>query len=155
MKEMHLFYAPEGRLRLTLGNQSYIEVVLAWASPLTYPGKYLSFLDGKGKEIFMVTDPVAELAPEVWSVARGELQRRYLNGVVHKVLSTKTEFGSTYWHVITDRGEKEFITQSLQENAQWLSPDYLLIIDVDGNRFEIPSISGLDEKSKQILSVTV
>ena len=70
-------------------------------------------------------------------------------------MDAKTEFGSTYWKVLTDRGEKEFITQSLSENAQWLSPTYLLLADVDGNRYEIQNIEVLDERSRALLTVTV
>lgn len=155
MKEMSLFYQPEGRLRLTLEDRSYTEVKLAWASPLSYPNQFLAFMDGKGREILMVTEPKAELPDEVWKLAEIELHRRYLNGVIHKIVTLKTEFGSTYWRVVTDRGEKEFLTQSLQENAQWLTPTYLMLVDVDGNRYEITDINALDEQSRAMLSVTV
>ncbi|ARU41891.1 hypothetical protein CCB80_12360 [Armatimonadetes bacterium Uphvl-Ar1] len=155
MEEMKLFYAPEGRLRLTKGNRSYTDVKLAWASPLSFPDRYLAFMNGKGHEIFMVTDPRAELPTDVWEVAMREIQRRYLNGVIEKIVDAKTEFGSTYWKVLTDRGQKEFITQSLSENAQWLSPTYLLLADVDGNRYEIQNTEVLDERSRALLTVTV
>lgn len=152
---MKLFYAPEGRLRLTVDDRSYITVVPAWAAPLSYPNEFLGFMDGEGNEICMFKHPESELDPEMWRIAKQELDRRYLNGVIHRILSVKTEFGSTYWMVVTDKGEREFITQSLQENAQWLSATYLLVIDVDGNRFEIPDTTALDERSRQLLATTV
>ena len=152
---MTLFYQPEGRLRLTMDDRSYTAVKPAWASPLSYPGKYLSLMDGKGKEILMVTDPEKELEHDNWILLQEELRRRYLNGVVKQVLLANTEFGATYWTVVTDRGIKEFVTQSLQENAQWLGPNHLLLIDVDGNRFEIPDITALDEDSRRKVTGTV
>ncbi len=155
MKNIEIFYKPEGRLRLTMEDRSYTEVKLAWASPLSYPDKYLAFMDGKGREIFMVTHPEKELPKDVWEMAKIELHRRYLNGVIHKIVTLKTEFGSTYWRVVTDRGETDFLTQSLQENAQWLTPTYLMLVDVDGNRYEITDINALDERSQELLSVTV
>lgn len=152
---MNLFYQPEGRLRLTVEDRSYLTVKPAWASPLSYPEKYLSLLDGKGKEITMVKEPAKELSRENWELIQEELRRRYLNGVVLKVLQANTEFGATYWTVETDRGLKEFVTQSLQENAQWLGPSHLLLVDVDGNRFEIPDINALDEESKKRVNNTM
>lgn len=152
---MNLFYQPEGRLRLTLEDRSYVTVKPAWASPLSYPGKHLSLLDGKGKEITMLAEPERELSKENWALIQEELRRRYLNGVVLKVLQANTEFGATYWTVETDRGLKEFVTQSLQENAQWLGPAHLLLVDVDGNRFEIPDINALDEESRRRVNNTV
>lgn len=152
---MRLFYQPEGRLRLTLDDRSYLEVKLVWASPLSYPHRYMGILDGKGKEIAMIDRPSQELAADSWAIAKQELDRRYLNGTISQIHSAKTEFGSTYWDVETNRGRREFVTQSLQENAQWLSEEFLLIIDVDGNRYEIPDIHQLDPKSYKILSSTV
>lgn len=154
-KVSRLFYAPVGRLRLEHEGQCYLECRPAWASPLSYPGQYLALLDGRGREILMYKDPGTEMDPAMWEVVQEELKQRYLNGVIHRVLDSKTEFGSTYWTVVTDRGTREFVTQSLQENAQWLSPNYLLLIDVDGNRFELPDIAGMDERSRKILALTV
>lgn len=152
---MRLFHNPPGRLRMTEDDRSYIEVRPVWASPLSYPGQFLCLLDGKGKEILLVKDPEAELSPENWQVLKEELYHRYLNGTIHKIIEAKSEFGSTYWTVVTDRGRREFVTVSLQENAQWLKPGYLVIFDVDGNRFEIPDVDALDPVSKKLLHTTV
>jgi len=53
--------------------------------------------------------------------------------------------------VDTDRGTREFVTQSLQENALWLSPTHLLLLDVDGNRFEIPNTESLNMRSRAFI----
>jgi hypothetical protein len=57
--------------------------------------------------------------------------------------------------VETERGTREFVTQSLQENAQWLSDRHLLLIDVDGNRFELTDTPRLDEQSRKLLFTVV
>ncbi|MCU0317446.1 MAG: DUF1854 domain-containing protein [Fimbriimonadaceae bacterium] len=153
--DMRVFYHPEGRLRLEFEGKCYLSVVPIWASPLTHPSRFLALVDGKGSQILMFKNPSQELSAENWQVLQTELQRRYLSSQIHKVLEAKTEFGATYWTVVTDRGCKEFVTQSLQENAQWLGPDHLLVIDVDGNRFEIRSVQGLDEASRKLVDATV
>ena len=145
---LRLFYQPKDRLRLTVdGDQSYLTVKPAWSAPLTRPGKHLALLNGKGEEIVTIDDP-DELDEASRAAVEEELHRRYLTATVHKITYAKSEFGAGYWHVITDRGERDLVTQSLQENAQWLSPVHLLLIDVDGNRFEIPDVTALDEKSR-------
>ena len=55
---------------------------------------------------------------------------------------------SLYWTVETDRGTRDFVSQNLQENAVWLSDTHLLLLDVDGNRFEILDVTALDSKSR-------
>ncbi|MCW5936480.1 MAG: DUF1854 domain-containing protein [Fimbriimonadaceae bacterium] len=150
---MKLFYKPEGRLRLTKDDRSYLEVKPAWASPISHPGKYLALLDGKGREIAMVED-LDTLDPENRAIIDEELHRRYLTARVNAVKSVKTEFGVTYWTVVTDRGERELVTQSLQENANWLTSTTLLLLDVDGNRYELDTTK-MDEASRGLIEKTV
>lgn len=151
-EEIVLFHYPKDRLRLTIqGDRSYHTVKPAWASPLSHPRNYLSLLDAKGKEILMIRDPM-ELSPESRAAVDLELRRRYLTATVTAVTDGRVEFGATYWKVETDRGPKDLVTQNLQENAVWLSDSHLLLLDVDGNRFEIPDISALDEKSQSLIN---
>ena len=83
---------------------------------------------------------------------QAELHRRYLTSTVEAITGARVEYGATYWHAETNRGSREFVTQSLQENAQWLSSEHLLLIDVDGNRFEIPNVEALDARSRAFIS---
>lgn len=147
---LNLFHYPKDTLRLTTEDRSFVSVKPVWASPLTYPDRYLSLLNGKGEEITMVADP-ASLPADSLKAVREELSRRYLTATITTISDARGEFGSTYWHVETDRGSRDFVTQNLQENAQWLSPTHLMLIDVDGNRFEIVDSSKLDERSKRLI----
>ena len=148
VSKLRLFYQPKDRLRMTVqDDRSFITVKPAWTAPLTRPGKYLALLNGKGEEILTIENP-DDLDETSRAAVEEELHRRYLTATVHKITYAKSEFGAGYWHVITDRGERDLVTQSLQENAQWLSPVHLLLIDVDGNRFEIPDVTALDERSR-------
>lgn len=132
------------------GDRSYLNVVPKWASPISHPGRFLSLLDGKGNEVLLLKD-LDEVPPLARHALETEIRRRYLTSIIHRITHAKVEFGATYWHVITERGERELVTQSLQENAQWLSEVHLVLLDVDGNRFEIPNVNELDVKSKTFL----
>ncbi len=146
--ELKLFYAPKDRLRLTIGTEkSYPTVKPAWAAPLSHPNRYLALLDSKGDEIVLIADP-KQLSPESQEAVQEELRRRYLTATVLTITHARVEYGATYWSVVTDRGPRDFVTQSLQENAMWLSPQHLLLIDVDGNRFEITDTEQLDVRSQ-------
>lgn len=150
-KELKLFYWPKDRLRLTVGDEkSYHTVKPTWAAPLSRPNRYLALMDGKGNEIVTINDP-AELPTGSWEAVEAELRRRYLTSNIKSISQARVEFGATYWHAETDRGERDFVTQSLQENAQWLSAVHLLLIDVDGNRFEIPDVTAMDAKSQELI----
>jgi uncharacterized protein DUF1854 len=149
--ELNLFYQPEGTPRLTVGNdRSYLKVGFAHAAPLSRPGRYVSLLNGKGEEIVMLPD-LDQLTAASRQVVERELVRRYLTSTIRRLVSLKQEFGVTYWEVETDRGIRDFVVRDLQENCIWLSEAHLLLIDVDGSRFEIPDRALLDERSQQFL----
>jgi hypothetical protein len=149
--ELTLFYEPEGTARLTVGNdRTYLKVGVAHAAPLSRAGRYVSLLNGKGEEIVMLPD--LDLLPAASrEVVERELERRYLTSTIRRLLLLKQEFGVTYWEVETDRGVRDFVVRDLQENCVWLSETHLLLIDVDGSRFEIPDRVLLDERSQQFL----
>lgn len=149
---VRLFRQPEWQLRLTIDNdRSYTQVKVVRAAPLSHPERYISLLDIKNEEICMIEDP-ASLDAEIRAILRQELDRRYLTAVIERVLSLRNDFGTSYWEVETSRGQREFVVQNVAENAQWLGDSRLLLVDVDGNRFEIPDLDGLDKKSLGLIN---
>ena len=149
---LYLFQNPPGTLRLTVADSySYPVVRLYQAAPLSQPRKFLVLQDGKGDEIALIAQ-LSDLTPDAQSIAEEELQRRYLTARIEAVTNVKTEFGATYWNVVTNKGERDFVVQSLSESCVWLSDQHILLIDVDGNRFEIPDRRQLDAQSEAHLA---
>lgn len=150
--DLKLFHQPKDRLRLTVDeDRSYPTVKPVWSAPLSHPGRNLALLDGKGDEITLVENP-NELPKDSLEAIKLELHRRYLTATVQRIVHAKVEFGATYWSVDTNRGHRDFVTQQLQENAIWLGDHHLLLLDVDGNRFEIEDVRELDEGSRKYVS---
>ena len=144
--KLRLFREPAWTLRLTIDeDRSYLKVKVVRAAPLSYPERYISFLDAKDEEICMVDD-LKQLDQQARDLIEEELDRRYLTATIQEVYTVRNEYGTSYWDVATDRGQREFVVQNVSENAQWLGDHRLLIIDVDGNRFEIPRLDELDKK---------
>jgi hypothetical protein len=155
LSSLRLFYEPPGTLRLTVGEErSYPSVKLYQAWPLSQPGRHVSLQDGKGEEIVMVEE-LDQLPPASRPVAEEELRRRYLTARVEVIDHIRTEFGVTYWDVVTNRGPRDFVVQSLTESCLWLSDRHLLITDVDGNRFEIADRTALDPTSREQLDAVL
>ncbi len=145
---LRLFREPAWVMRLTIEeDRSYLKVKVVRASPLSHPDRYISFLDGKDEEICMVDD-LKDLDPQTLKAVGEELDRRYLTAVVDSIHSVRNDFGTSYWDVVTSRGRREFVVQNVSENAQWLGDRRLLLVDVDGNRFEFPDLDLLDKRSR-------
>ncbi len=151
VSSLRLFFQPRDRLRMTVGqDRSYPTVRPTWARPQSEPNRWLALLDAKGDEIVMIEEP-SRLDAESRKAVDIELDRRYLSSKVKRVESVRSVFGATYWKVETHRGERDFVTQNLQENAQWVTDDQLILNDVDGNRFEVDSVRALDVRSQKLL----
>ncbi|NKB71801.1 MAG: DUF1854 domain-containing protein [Candidatus Latescibacteria bacterium] len=147
IKGVRLFREPAWTLRLTIDqDRSYLKVKIVRAAPLSHPERYICLLDAKDEEICMI-DNLKELADEARTIVGEELDLRYLTSTIERIESVRNEFGTSYWDVQTNRGQREFVVQNVAENAQWLGDYRLLLVDVDGNRFEIPDMQALDKKS--------
>jgi hypothetical protein len=150
--KIELFYEPKERLRATIeGDRSYLTVKPVWASPLTRPNAYLCLLDGKNEPVAMFADPKQELSDASFQAIQEELRRRDLTARVSAVTGARQEFGATYWSVETDRGPRDFVSQNLSESALWFGENHVLLMDVEGNRFEIVDLEQLDSRSRALV----
>lgn len=154
-KRIRLSRGPNQDVQLTIqGERSFPKNKVVRAFPLSYPNRYVVFLDEKDEEIGMVENP-ADLDCQSRMIVEEELGKRYLVSTIRKIRSLRTDFGTTYWEVDTDRGRRDFVTQRVHENMVWLGERRLLLVDMDGNRFEIPDCASLDKKSAVLLDEVV
>lgn len=140
-----------GFLALKLSEEEqYPRVSLMKAFPFTRERGYISIRNVEGKEIGMIRDMDA-FPPEVVEMMEYEIHRRYFSPVITSIRSIKDEFGYCYWDVVTEAGPCRFTSRSGHNNIVAITEQRLMVIDVDGNRFEIPDYSTLDAKSMRII----
>ena len=152
---IRLFREPPWVLRLTIeDDRSYLKVRAVCAAPLSQPDRYICLLDEKNEVICTVEDPIV-LDAASQQIIKEELNQRYMTAIIKRVDSLKSEFGVSYWEVQTDRGNREFVVRNVSENAQWITDHRLLLIDVDGNRFEIANLEVLDKKSRGLIEMVL
>ncbi len=153
--KIRLFREPAWHLRMTIeGDRSYLKVKIVLAAPLSEPDRYICFLDANDEVICMVDD-VHALSEEHQAIIREELARRYLTSRIERIHSIRNEYGVSYWDVSTDRGRREFVVKNVAEDARWLDENRVLILDVDGNRFEVLDLGRLDKKSKVLVGMVL
>jgi hypothetical protein len=76
-----------------------------------------------------------------------ELNRKYFVPVIETIYSAKERYGYSYWDVKTNIGKIKFTVNDANRNIIKVSDDRILVTDVNGNRYEITSLSGFDQKS--------
>jgi len=134
------------RVHAALAGAVPIPVTLVRARPLTDPEGMIAIIDARKRCVGEIAS-LQQLSVESRAVARLELERRYCIAVIWRVESTLVDFGSRYWQVVTDRGARRFLVRDPQRSVLRLPPDRVMLRDVQGNRFLIPSLSALDAAS--------
>lgn len=132
------------------GEDGWGDVTLVRLFPLTEPNTWISILDKEGREVGVLLD-LAGLSTEHHALVQEELRRRYLVPEVSRILSRKPRFDLMEWVVETDRGQTTFLTRNLREQQQPPGSDRIIITDIEGNRYDVPSLEELDPVSRRRL----
>ena len=114
--------------------------------PFEEPWRYISVLDKDKKEIGIITD-ISIFDENIQNVLKKELERKYFMQTIVSVDKLKDRYGFTYWDVSTTAGKASFTMHDTHRNIVKISEDRLMIVDMDGNRYLIPSVAGLDKGS--------
>jgi hypothetical protein len=150
--KIELFFQPPTRLCAQIDDErSVVGVKPVWAAPLSRPGQYLSILDPKGEDIAMLVEPQTQLSSASWQAVQMEIRRRDLTSHVSRIESAREDNGAAYFSVETDRGDRDFVCTNLSTNAIWFGENRLLLLDTEGNRFEIEDLAGLDARSRALI----
>jgi hypothetical protein len=145
------FYRTSGGfLGLKYKGEEHKRVSLRRALPMGQPDGYISVADDKNKEIGVIRDVHALLGGQAKLIAE-ELSRRYYSPTVREIKSVKDKLGYVYMELLVngpDRAyERNCAVKDVNRNIRMVSEDVLIIFDVDGNRYIVESLSGLDKKS--------
>jgi len=123
---------------------------MAMAFPLSRRGRMIVVRDHEGREIGILTG-LSGIDPASRRVVLDELERAYFLPRITNIQDITEEHGILEWQVETDRGARTFqlrhIRQSLRRFGKWR----VVILDVDGNRYEIPDWTALPRRAQSLL----
>ena len=132
----------------------YPRVVLRCCFPVSGEEVYLSVREANEEEeteIGIIQNWTGLAEADRQAVA-AELGLHYFVPRILRVYRIKDELGFLYWHVETDKGDKEFVMRnSVIHYTREVSPGHYLLIDVNEARYEIPDVSSLDRHSLRLL----
>ncbi len=126
--------------------------------PLHQPDRYLSVRRqaqshrDRSTELGIV-ETLDSFSDEEKALVKHELEKRYFLPEITKVKNAKEEFGHTYWEVETNAGERSFTTFDMSTSLIRVSPNSVILIDVDGSRYLIPDLKKADDKAMKILDI--
>ena len=146
-------WLPEGSAHLRselVGDQTILSARIRRAFPSSKPGEYLSIQTDDNKEVAMLRS-VEGLEPESRRLIDSEIDRRYFTPTIDQIFTLRMEAGMWKFVVSTQRGEAEFYVRNWRDNAFEIGPGRWLIHSVDGGRFEIMNLEGLDSRSRTLM----
>ncbi len=118
--------------------------------PLTDRNSFIQFLDEQENEIGILKH-IGDLDTKSRSVVVSEIEKAYFIPQIKEILSIDSQFGADVWQVMTDKGIRTFDVVGKRRNIRYLTNDRVLIKDIDGNRYEIPSVQQLNKGSQKLL----
>ncbi len=125
-------------------------IFLSRAFPFDMPYEYISVLDRDKKEIGFIRSLDAFDEPER-TLLKNELETKYYTPVIKRILQVKERYGFSYWKCECEFGEKSFTLRdtfrSIIKAHTSDGRERIYILDIDGNRYEIPDVEKLDRVS--------
>ncbi len=126
------------------------EVSLVRLFPLSDPERWVAVITAEGREVGILAD-VAELPPDARDAVRDDLHRRYMVPEIRRIVSCRDRYDLAEWTVETNRGQVTFLTRHVREQVKRPFPSRLVLLDVEGNRYDVPDVDALDPDSRRIL----
>jgi len=146
------FYTIDGGFTgLKYKGEDYKHIVLRRIMPIDQPLHYISVADQENKEI-CILKAVADLEPSQREIVERELDNRYYSPQVLDIMSVKDKLGYVYMEMrLRNKQGKEYdkscAVKDVSRNIRMLSSNSIIIFDVDGNRYVVPSLKELNKQS--------
>ena len=146
------FYMTEGGFTgLRHDGNDYPHITLRRTLPIGRPMEYISVADHENKEIGIIRS-VEDLEAAQKEIVTNELNHRYYCPHIIDIHSVKDKLGYVYMELRlrTAQGRehtKSCAVKDVNRNIRMLDENSLIIFDVDGNRYIVPSLAALDKKS--------
>ncbi|MDR0286182.1 MAG: DUF1854 domain-containing protein [Clostridiales bacterium] len=158
-KEEMIFERTEGGfISMRLGDDFYPRISVYRSFPLSMPTKYISLREvGEkelGKEIGIIED-LNSLTQDKIEILTKEMDRMYFTPIVESIYTLKDDYGYINMDIRSSAGLKKLTVPNRSNNFVRLTDTRVLVIDIDGNRFEIPDYTKLDSKSIRLLETVI
>lgn len=148
------FYKTDGELLGAKCGDYNGRVRLYRAFPMSAADSFISVRKpGEDSEEIGIIETLAGFSAEQLELIQKELDMMYFMPVIEQVYDVSEDFGSSFWHVRTDRGERKFTLRDISNNLIFAKNNELIIIDTDGNRYLIKNLAALGKKAARILDM--
>ena len=152
-----VFAASEGGfVTLDLAGRHYPRVAFYRAFPFTAPDEWISVreFDKAAAEIGLI-ERLGDWSAPARELIGGQIALRYFTPKITAIRNIKNEYGYAHFDVETDKGPCRFTVNMHEGGVVSLSETYILIRDLDGNRFAIENLQALTSAEIRRLDIYI
>ena len=135
------------------GEEDVRDVRVRRAFPWSNPHQFISIRNADGKELMLI-ESVTGLSEAVRHTIEQTLSAGVFIPRITRVDEVDVRFGYQQWKVQTDRGPVEFRIQE-REDIRFLPDGRFSLRDADGNVYELPRLSDLDDHSRRAVAPVI
>ena len=156
--DIEFYESQSGLLCLKYKGEDIGRVSVLRMFPFMYEEEYLCIKgesysrEDKEKEIGILR-ALSEIPENQRKMVQKELAKRYFVPEITAVNKVSEEFGHTMWEVTTTAGEREFTVTDMSSNVRNMGNNRVMLTDVYGNRYYIPDITKVEDKTLKILEI--
>ena len=138
------------------GVRQYNRVNLHRCFPFSDPEHDIAVCDptDNNREIGLIHS-LSDFSEDTVRLLMQQLELRYYHPIIKRVISVREEMGCTYWDTETDHGLCRFTVSMGGTHIYSIGGDRYMIEDLEGNRFEIPSLGKLTARERRLLDVFI
>ena len=118
--------------------------------PMSGLEKYITLLDEEGIEKAVIRD-LRTLPDTERKIIEGCLEEYYLIPKVHTIHDIEQKFGVVAIYAETDRGSAKIELRGNLQGLKLLYGGRVLMRDSNDNRYEIPDLAKIDNRSRQLI----
>jgi ATP-binding cassette subfamily B protein len=148
--ELALSWSAETDTLSALSGDGEIVVSPRRCFPLSDPERFISLVDAQGRELCCVEAP-SQLTPSSRGALVSALAASELLPLVERIERVDERATSSTWHVVTDRGARQFLVEQ-EDHIRRLADGRHLITDSFGMRYLVPHPERLDAKSRRLIT---
>ncbi len=130
-------------------DKEYKKVQVLRAFPYSQKNNFILLKNEEENEIGMLKD-ISGLDQKSYKILIEELNKKYFIPVITKIYDIILKYRTPIWSVKTDRGLLTFELRR-RRNAKFINSRHVVIKDSEGNKYEIPDYTKLDEKSQRLI----
>lgn len=147
------FSLSDAFLTLDTGGRHYPRVYLHRAFPFEMEREYISVLDEDQKEVGMIRSIDKDFDADTAQLLNGELSKKYFTPKISRIVKMKDNYGFMQMKCESDLGSLSFGVRDIYRSIIKCAYGRVFIVDVDGNRYEIPRLDALDKASLKKLEL--